>query len=169
MPTTRTIKTTKRKEMANLIAIDRACEPSSAPSDAQFSRWVTAALDSNADPIELSIRLVDEIEGENLNQFYRGKSGATNVLSFPFDAVAPVALPILGDLVICEPVVIREAREQNKSLDAHWAHMVVHGVLHLLGYDHINDLDTDVMENLETKILLSLNYPAPYTASSKQS
>ncbi len=155
--------------MTHLIAIDRACRPSSAPSDAKFQRWVTAALDASSDAVELGIRLVDEAESSDLNLQYRGKSGATNVLSFPFDAVAPVALPILGDLVICEPVVIREAREQKKSSDAHWAHMVIHGVLHLLGYDHINDHDADVMENLETKILLSLDYPAPYTVTSKLS
>ena len=169
MHTTHTIKTTKHQKMTHLIAIDRACQPSAAPSDAKFEKWVTAALDSASDPIELSIRLVDEMESAKLNQLYRDKPGSTNVLSFPFDAVAPVALPILGDLVICEPLVIREAREQKKSSDAHWAHMVVHGVLHLLGYDHIHDHDADFMENLETKILLSLDYPAPYTATSKQS
>ena len=128
-------------------------------------RWATAALRNERETAELSVRIVDEQESAALNQQYRGKSGATNVLSFPFDAVTPEPLPILGDLVICAPVVIREAQQQNKPAEAHWAHMCVHGVLHLLGYDHVGDRDAEVMETLETDILLGLGYPAPYSFS----
>ena len=126
-------------------------------------RWATAALRNERETAELSVRIVDEQESAALNQQYRGKSGATNVLSFPFDAVTPEPLPILGDLVICAPVVIREAQQQNKPAEAHWAHMCVHGVLHLLGYDHAGDSDAQVMETLETTILLDMGFPAPYS------
>ena len=126
-------------------------------------RWATAALRNERETAELSVRIVDEQESAALNQQYRGKSGATNVLSFPFDAVTPEPLPILGDLVICAPVVIREAQQQNKPAEAHWAHMCVHGVLHLLGYDHAGDSDAQVMEALETTILLDMGFPAPYS------
>ena len=128
-------------------------------------RWATAALRNERETTELSVRIVDEQESAALNQQYRGKSGATNVLSFPFDAVTPEPLPILGDLVICAPVVIREAQQQNKPAEAHWAHMCVHGVLHLLGYDHAGDRDAEVMEALETTILLDMGFPAPYSAA----
>ena len=126
-------------------------------------RWATAALRNERETAELSVRIVDEQESAALNQQYRGKAGATNVLSFPFDAVTPEPLPILGDLVICAPVVIREAQQQNKPAEAHWAHMCVHGVLHLLGYDHAGDSDAQVMEALETAILLDMGFPAPYS------
>ena len=113
------------------------------------------------DNLELIIRIVDEQESAQLNHRYREKTGPTNVLSFPFDAVVPEPLPILGDLVICAPVVAREATQQHKSINAHWAHMIIHGVLHLLGYDHSDEKDSEIMESLETEILLSLDFPAP--------
>ncbi len=126
-------------------------------------RWATAALRNERETAELSVRIVDDQESAALNQQYREKSGPTNVLSFPFDAVTPEPLPILGDLVICAPVVIREAQQQEKLVEAHWAHMCVHGVLHLLGYDHAGDADAQVMEALETTILLDMGFPAPYS------
>lgn len=144
------------------IDIQMACSSEEAPDEDSMQRWVDAALRNERDTAELSVRIVDEQESAMLNQQYRGKTGPTNVLSFPFDAVTPEPLPILGDLVICAPVVIREAQQQNKTSEAHWAHMTVHGVLHLLGYDHVGETDADVMETLETNIMRALDFPAPY-------
>ena len=107
--------------------------------------------------------MVDEIEGADLNKRFRGRRGATNVLSFPFETLPGLGeCDLIGDLVICAPIVTREAREQGKALDAHWAHMLVHGVLHLLGYDHEDAPGTERMEGLETRILCGLGFPAPY-------
>jgi len=144
------------------IDIQKACAAEDSPDEDSIKRWLGAAIRDERDECELSIRIVDEQESADFNQRYRGKSGATNVLSFPFDAVTPEPLPILGDLVICAPVVIREASEQQKTVDAHWAHIVIHGVLHLLGYDHIEDQDAEQMEGLETEIMLKLDFPVPY-------
>ena len=132
------------------------------PQHAAFVRWIAAALRDEKPGAEVSVCVVDEGESQSLNARYRGKDKPTNVLSFPADLPADLALPLLGDLVICAPVVIFEAREQGKTLEAHWAHMVVHGTLHLLGYDHIDEADADLMEALETRILTGLGYPAPY-------
>ncbi len=148
--------------MNHSIDIQTACSSEEAPDEDSIRRWVSAAIRSEREAAELSVRIVDEQESAALNQQYRGKSGSTNVLSFPFDAVTPEPLPILVDLVICAPVVAREATEQIKSFEAHWAHMCVHGVLHLLGYDHVGDHDANVMEGLETEIILGLGFPAPY-------
>lgn len=138
--------------------------PSDLPSESQLSEWCLAALRDicSLDEPELTIRIVDEAESQQLNADYRGKDSPTNVLSFPFDAPPEVPLPLLGDLIICTTVVEKEAREQGKPSTAHWAHMVIHGCLHLLGYDHIKDEDADVMENLERQILASLGFPDPY-------
>ena len=106
--------------------------------------------------------IVDELEGKTLNETYRGACGPTNVLSFPFDAEIPEPLPLIGDIVICAPVVAREAKQQNKDLKAHWAHMIIHGVLHLLGHDHQNDSEAAIMEALETEIMQKLGFPPPY-------
>lgn len=111
---------------------------------------------------EVTIRIVDEAESQQLNHTYRGKDKPTNVLSFPFEAPAGIELPLLGDLIICRQVVEREAQEQEKPLLAHWAHMVVHGSLHLLGYDHIEDAEAEEMESIETEIMLALGYDDPY-------
>ena len=144
------------------IDIQKACASEDSPDEDSIKRWVSAAIRDERDECELSIRIVDEQESADFNQRYRGKSGATNVLSFPFDAVTPEPLPILGDLVICAPVLVREAAEQQKTITAHWAHIVIHGVLHLLGYDHIEDQDAEQMESLETAIMLVLDFPPPY-------
>ena len=144
------------------IDIQKACASEDSPDEDSIKRWVSAAIRDERDECELSIRIVDEQESADFNQRYRGKSGATNVLSFPFDAVTPEPLPILGDLVICAPVLVREAAEQQKTITAHWAHIVIHGVLHLLGYDHIEDQDAEQMESLETEIMLILDFPPPY-------
>jgi probable rRNA maturation factor len=146
-----------------ILEIQRAMEGDDwLPSEGDFRHWVTAALPRDQDPVELVIRLVDEAESRQLNRDYRAQDKATNVLSFAFDAPAEVALPLLGDLVICVSLVQREAAEQGKDLSAHWAHMVVHGVLHLLGYDHLNQNDAQKMETLERDILGDLGFPDPY-------
>lgn len=132
------------------------------PSQAQFETWVRLALGNTMLVAELTIRLVDKRESQMLNHTYRGKDKPTNVLSFPFESPAEVELPLLGDLVICVPVVETEALQQNKTLESHWAHMVVHGCLHLLGYDHIDDAEAEEMESLETQLIESIGFPNPY-------
>ena len=134
------------------------------PSVARFRQWAEAAFAGRRDAAELSIRVVDETEGAALNARYRGKDYATNVLSFPAELPVGVPLPTVGDLVICAPVVAREAREQGKPAQAHWAHLTVHGCLHLIGYDHEDERQAAVMEPLETAILAKLGIPDPYQA-----
>jgi probable rRNA maturation factor len=149
------------------IDIQMACPSEEAPDEDSIKRWASAAIRDERDISELNLRIVDELESADFNQQYRGKTGATNVLSFPFDAVTPEPLPILGDLVVCAPVVNREANEQQKTTEAHWAHIIIHGVLHLLGYDHLDDKDAEQMEGLETAIMLELNFPAPYESTDR--
>lgn len=132
------------------------------PSAAEFQRWTAAALAGRREQAEVSIRIVGEAEGAELNARYRGKDGPTNVLSFPAELPAGVPLPMVGDLVICAPVVAREAEAQGKDPSAHWAHLTVHGCLHLIGYDHGHDTAAAEMEGLETAILAGLGYPDPY-------
>lgn len=133
------------------------------PTDEQINLWVAACINDDKDT-EVSLRIVDNAEMIELNTQYRQNNKTTNVLSFPADFPEELNIPLLGDIVICATVVTDEAIEQGKSLDAHWAHMVIHGMLHLMGYDHIDDSEATEMETLETTILLALNYPAPYTA-----
>ncbi|MBT2969847.1 MAG: rRNA maturation RNase YbeY [Candidatus Thiodiazotropha sp. (ex Ctena orbiculata)] len=146
-----------------VLEVQRVTESSvEIPADEDFRRWVEAALPRNSEPVELVIRLVDEAESRQLNRDYRGKDGPTNVLSFPFEAPPQVPLPLLGDLVICVQVVVREATEQGKEPRAHWAHMVIHGVLHLLGYDHQEGAQAQRMESEEREILRGLDFSDPY-------
>jgi probable rRNA maturation factor len=146
-------------DLAVQLATSRPC----LPSQENFKRWANATLDNYRDSVELTIRVVDEEESTRLNQTYRHKSGPTNVLSFPLKIDVPqVNIPLLGDIVICAPVVEQEAIDQNKIPEAHWAHMVVHGILHLLGYDHQEEGQALDMERLETRILHRLGYPDPY-------
>ncbi len=134
-----------------------------APDEEDLRGWINAALSGRRDAdTEITVRLVDVDEMTALNQDYRGKHGPTNVLSFTSDLPAELDLPLLGDIVICVPVVRAEAEQQGKPLRAHWAHMTIHGTLHLLGYDHIADGEARIMEALETEILASLNFPCPY-------
>ena len=142
-----------------------AVSDSGLPDPADFARWADAALEGRRDDAELTIRVVDAAESQSLNGTYRGKDAPTNVLSFNAELPPEVDLPLLGDLVLCAPVVAAEAREQGKPLDAHWAHLVVHGCLHLLGFDHENEADALKMEALETVILAKLGYPDPYVPS----
>ena len=130
------------------------------PDEAAFTRWVRAALGERS--TGLTLRLTDAGEMADLNQQYRGKAYATNVLSFPLEFPMDTGIPYIGDIVICPEVVEREAAEQHKPLDAHYAHLTVHGVLHLLGYDHETDDEALEMETLETQILARLGYPDPY-------
>ena len=134
------------------------------PSPVSFRRWVEAALAGarRRRAAELSIRIVGTREGRTLNRTYRDKDYATNVLSFPVDLPPGVRLPLLGDIAVCAPVVRREAAEQGKPVAHHWAHLTVHGVLHLLGYDHIVEAEAVRMEALETRILKGLGISDPY-------
>ena len=134
------------------------------PTEDQIVQWATAAVQPEGDEVEMTVRIVDEAESHELNLTYRGKDRPTNVLSFPFECPDEVELPLLGDLVICRQVVEREAAEQEKPLMSHWAHMVVHGSLHLLGYDHIEDNEAEEMESLETQIMQGLGFDDPYLA-----
>ncbi|WP_217520704.1 rRNA maturation RNase YbeY [Vibrio metschnikovii] len=134
------------------------------PSFDDFLIWFSAAVTPFQSQAEVTIRIVDQSESHQLNLNYRGKDKPTNVLSFPFEAPAEIELDLLGDLVICRQVVEQEALEQEKPLMAHWAHMVVHGTLHLLGYDHIDDQEADEMEALETEIMQNMGFDDPYLA-----
>jgi probable rRNA maturation factor len=144
------------------VSVDNASLEPGVPADAEFCRWIAAALVGRRPEAEVAIRIVDEAEGAGLNATYRHKQGATNVLSFPAELPAGVPLPVLGDLVICAPVVAREAREQGKPPEAHWAHLVVHGCLHLLAFDHEDEAEAAEMEALERSILAAMGYPDPY-------
>ena len=144
------------------VSISYGVPRAGVPSVASFRRWVGAALNGRIRQADLAIRLVDDKEGRALNRHYRGKDYATNVLSFPAELPEGVKLPLLGDLVICVPVVEREAREQGKRLNDHYAHLTIHGALHLLGWDHEDEREAECMEQLEREILASLNIADPY-------
>ena len=139
------------------------------PTEEQLTLWASTALHGRTDfeEPELTIRLTDEEESQALNSEYRGKDKPTNVLSFPFEMPPGIPLELLGDLIICVGVVEQEAQEQAKTTEAHWAHMVIHGCLHLLGYDHIKDDEAEEMEALERDLLASLGYPDPYAADTE--
>lgn len=144
------------------VDINRQVESKALPTDEEVHRWVTAALRDEREVAEVSVCLVDAATSAELNHRYRGKNYPTNVLSFPADLPAELGLPLLGDLVLCPEVVTREAAEQSKAASAHWAHMLVHGTLHLLGYDHLHDDEAEVMETLETRIVTALGFAPPY-------
>ncbi|MFS1423942.1 rRNA maturation RNase YbeY [Shewanella sp. 10N.286.48.B5] len=137
-------------------------DSSKLPSRSEFELWVATALGNTMAQAELTIRIVKNTESQQLNNTYRGKDKPTNVLSFPFEAPPGIELPLLGDLIISAEVVELEANQQNKPLVAHWAHMVIHGCLHLLGYDHIIDNEAEEMESLETQLIEGLGFSNPY-------
>lgn len=137
------------------LSVQYASAAKKMPTRQQFRRWVKAALEQD---VQMALRIVNEAEGRELNRSYRGRDYATNVLTFVYDDTSP----IYGDVVICAPVVAREAREQGKDLLAHYAHLTIHAVLHLQGYDHENRRDAEEMEARETALMLKLRYPAPY-------
>ncbi|ROV58516.1 rRNA maturation RNase YbeY [Vibrio ponticus] len=134
------------------------------PSFDEIHSWLSNAISLFQQDAEVTVRIVDEAESHQLNLEYRGKDKPTNVLSFPFEAPPGIEINLLGDLIICRQVVEQEAIEQDKPLLAHWAHMVVHGSLHLLGYDHIEDDEAEEMESLETEIMQKMGFEDPYIA-----
>ena len=144
------------------VAVSYGLPRKGLPAAASFKRWVAAALEGRILRADLALRLVDEREGRALNRHYRGKPHPTNVLSFPAELPKGVKLPLLGDIVLCAPVIAREAREQRKPLTAHYAHLTVHGVLHLLGFDHDDERDAEAMETIEREILAGIGLPDPY-------
>lgn len=151
------------------IDLQWAIEPQSIPTLEQCKKWVGISLQDDLayQEVEMVVRIVDPEESQDLNRDYRGKDKPTNVLSFPFEQPPGLLelgeeLPYLGDLVICAEVVAQEAQEQGKPLEAHWAHMIVHGALHLQGYDHIEERDAEEMESLEKEIMQRLGYADPY-------
>lgn len=131
------------------------------PEAADFQRWAEAALGERGGG-ELTVRIVGRAESRELNGRFRGKDYATNVLSFPAGLPEGVDLPLLGDIVICAPLVAEEAVRQGKSTQDHWAHLVIHGILHLLGYDHVIDTDAEAMESLEVRLLAGMGIANPY-------
>ena len=151
-----------------MIELDyqNACSIGKIPSEQQCIDWLEQFLTEFQEASELTVRIVDEEESQALNLEYRGKNYPTNVLSFPFEVPPHITeemeFPLLGDLVICAQVVNREALEQNKTFEAHWAHMLLHGCLHLLGYDHIEDIEAEQMEAIEIEILEKIGFPNPY-------
>jgi probable rRNA maturation factor len=147
-------------QLVTQLAIQRASRLASIPSDRQLRRWLRAALDAVGQPAELTLRIVNAAEGRNLNSAFRGKDYATNVLTFVYHP--PRTSPLMGDVVLCAPVVAREAREQGKSVVDHYAHLVVHGVLHLAGLDHERPREAARMEALEVEILAGLGIGDPY-------
>jgi len=149
--------------MSVTLDLQLACaDTDDLPGEAQLQGWLDGTILGFQEEAEVTVRIVDEAESRELNLTYRGKDKPTNVLSFPFEAPPGMELPLLGDLVICRQVVEQEAAEQNKPLQAHWAHMVVHGSLHLLGYDHIEDDEAEEMEQLERDIMQELGFADPY-------
>ena len=150
------------------VAVSYAAPRAGLPAAVSFRKWVAAALAGRIREADLAVRIVGSKEGRALNRHYRGKDNATNVLSFPADVAAGVKLPkgvklpLLGDLVLCAPVIAREAKEQKKPLAAHYAHLTVHGALHLLGWDHQDAREADCMEQLEREILAGLGIDDPY-------
>lgn len=149
------------------IDIDNA-SGEEAPEPPSIRHWICAALGEQKPEAEISVRIVSASESGELNLRYRGKEGPTNVLSFPANIPDFVESSLLGDIVICAAIVRREAAEQHKTLDAHWAHILVHGTLHLLGHDHIKENEAEAMEALETTILGKINFPPPYLPSATE-
>ena len=150
------------------VSVGYAVPRAGLPSAVSFRKWIAAALANRIREADLAVRIVGAREGRALNRHYRGKDYATNVLSFPAELddtiklPKGVTMPLLGDLVLCAPVVAREAREQKKPLAAHYAHLTVHGTLHLLGWNHEDEREADCMERLERDILAGLGVPDPY-------
>lgn len=147
---------------SRLITFENASRNKNIPSRYYFQRWTNAALTNRKKASTIHIRIVNKTESAYLNATYRHKQGPTNILSFPFETPRGISCSLLGDLVICASVIQQEAREQKKSLLAHWAHITIHGTLHLLGYDHIKNQDALQMEALEIKLLEQLGYANPY-------
>lgn len=149
--------------MAVTVDIQFAYSGDKFPDISLINKWVNAVLIDLKKDAELTIRIVDETEAKELNERWSKSKGATNVLSFPANDAMDILPDLLGDIIICAPVVEREATQQSKPLKAHWAHMIIHGTLHLLGYDHINENDAKIMESIEINTLANLGFLNPYS------
>ncbi|WP_199609344.1 rRNA maturation RNase YbeY [Flocculibacter collagenilyticus] len=158
--------------MSAIVDLQVACDNTNLPHQTDITKWLNVAInavhqlsEAASNPpssYEVTVRIATPEESQQLNSEYRGKDKPTNVLSFPFQAPPGIQINLLGDLIVCADVVEHEAKQQNKPLNAHWAHMIIHGCLHLQGYDHINDEDAEEMEALEVKILADLGIDNPY-------
>lgn len=150
--------------MAAIVDLQLACKGFECPDQGQCAKIIQQVLEAVGitDTKECTIRIVELKESSELNEQYRGKTGATNVLSFPFESPIAIDIDLLGDLVICAPLVIEQAKQQNKTVTMHWTHLIVHGCLHLLGYDHETDADVNNMEMIECEIMNKLGYSDPY-------
>ena len=148
--------------MSLRIDVQVAGARSGLPSVAKLRHWARSALAGRRATAELSLRIVDAAESQALNRRFRGEDRPTNVLAFPAELPPELELPLLGDVVICREVVAAEAAAQGKPAEAHWAHMVIHGTLHLLGYDHQEPAEAAEMEAVETELLAELGWPDPY-------
>lgn len=146
----------------NTVDIQTNSESKQLPSKVHFQRWIDAVLNDVTQDSEVVIRIIDEEEMVQFNEQYRKKTDSTNILSFPFETPDNIDSHLLGDLLVCAPVVEKESKQQNKKLKHHWAHLIVHGTLHLLGYDHIDDVEAEEMETLEIKILKTIKIDNPY-------
>ncbi|MEE9451729.1 MAG: rRNA maturation RNase YbeY [Gammaproteobacteria bacterium] len=146
------------------IDLQIASKHSAIPNHKQFQQWANEALSHHDDDCEVCIRIVNKAESQKLNARYRHIDKATNILSFPYEFPEVVQLekPLLGDLVICAPIIAQEAQVQQKPIEAHWAHMTLHGILHLLGFDHQNEAQANIMEHQEIRLLQKLNFANPY-------
>ncbi|HIF51569.1 MAG TPA: rRNA maturation RNase YbeY [Thiotrichaceae bacterium] len=153
--------------MSMKIEIQNVSGFDSLPKDEFIIKWAEQALDEKHKEAEITLRIVEEEEGQTLNKEWRGKDSATNVLSFPVGEVIEQAPNLLGDIVICAPIVELEAKQQRKNSEAHWAHLIIHGILHLQGYDHISDEDANVMETKEVNILKNIGFANPYETESE--
>jgi len=163
-------------DFALYLDLQKIVSSDSIPKQEKIESWVRQTLffvdkeeeKEDAEPdkadteYELTIRIVDKEEIQSMNRTYRHKDKSTNVLSFPFEAPIEIQLPLLGDIIICHDIVVEEAKQQQKTIEAHWAHMIIHGVLHLKGYDHLEDTEAQLMESLEIKILKDFNFSDPY-------
>jgi len=147
------------------INVEYLSNASELPAEMTISRWAQAALEGYERDVEVGVRIVDESEIIELNQRFRKKAEPTNVLSFPFEDPPGTQTDILGDVVVCAPIVASQAQMEGKPLSAYWAHMVVHGIMHLRGYDHETPKEADAMEHMETRILEGLGFPDPYASS----
>lgn len=146
----------------NVLDIQLVSQSHQIPEKNKFQKWVDAILSDETENSEIVIRIVDEAEMIQFNEQYRDKKGTTNILSFPFEVPEGIESDLLGDLLVCAPVVEQESSQQNKELEHHWAHLIIHGVLHLLGYNHIEDSDAEEMEVLEIGILSKIKIKNPY-------
>ncbi len=151
--------------MTAKINVEYVSNASELPAEAMIAHWAQAALEGHERYVEVGVRIVDESEIIELNQRFRKRAEPTNVLSFPFEDPPGTQTDVLGDVVVCAPIVSSQAQTEGKPLSAHWAHMIVHGIMHLRGYDHESPEEANAMEHMETRILEGLGFPDPYASS----